>query len=132
MHQFAVVNSESAKLLSPTLEFKRKTIIRCYLDYIQYILNICNCKTPVTHSRMSRQITAGFLIWKIVSDLRIIFYICILVHKDRNIPIVLVASVTDATGPKAVHGKIKLLDFSVKGLQMLGLINIRYSSVSNP
>ena len=32
-------------------------------------------KTPVTHPRMSRRIAAGFLIWKIVSDLRIIFYI---------------------------------------------------------
>ena len=70
---------------------------------------------------MYRQIAAGFLIFKIVSDLWIIFYICILV---RNVPIVLVASVTDATGPQVLHGKIKLLDFSVKGLQILGVINI--------
>ena len=63
-----------------------------------------------------------------MSDLRIIFYIRILI---RNIPIVLVVSVMDETGLQALHGKIKLIDFSVKGLRMLGVINIRNSSVSN-
>ena len=38
-------------------------------------------KTPVTHSQMYRLIAAGFLIWKIVSDLQIIFYIRVLVRK---------------------------------------------------
>ena len=64
--------------------------------------------TPVTHPRMLHRITTGFLIWKIMSDLRIIFYIRELV---RKVPIVLVASATGAIGPEASYGKIKLLDF---------------------
>ena len=80
-----------------------------------------DCLDPVTHPWISRWIAAGFLIWKILSDLKIIFYIRILI---RNIPIVLVASDMDAIGSQALYGEIKLLDFSVKGLWMLGVINI--------
>ena len=47
---------------------------------------------------MVRQIAAGYLIWKILSDLRIIFYIRELV---RNVPIVLVLSAMVAIGPQA-------------------------------
>ena len=63
-----------------------------------------------------------------MSDLQIIFYIRILI---RNVLIVLDASVMDATGLQALHRKIKLLDFSVKGLQMLRVINIHNLSVCN-
>ena len=84
-----------------------------------------NNKTPVTHPWMIRQIAAGFLICKIVSDLQIIFYICELVC---NVPIVLVASATDAIGPQERYGKIKLLDFSVHGLRILSEIDICISS----
>ena len=77
---------------------------------------------------MPRRIAAGFIIWKIVSDLRIIFYICILV---RNVPIVFVASATDVIGRQVRYRKIKLLEFSVNGLRMLSVIDIRNSSVSH-
>ena len=70
--------------------------------------------------------TLGFQIWKMLSDLQIIFDICELV---RNVPIVLVASAMDAIGLQARYGKIKLLDFSVNGLQILSVIDIHNSSV---
>ena len=57
-------------------------------------------KTPVTHPRMPRRSAARFLIWNIVRDLRILIYICILV---RSVPIVLVASATDAVDPQASY-----------------------------
>ena len=45
---------------------------------------------------------------------------------------VLVASATDAMCPWRCHGKIKLLDFSIKALRILSVIDIRSSSVSHP
>ena len=86
-------------------------------------------KTPVTLPRIGPRIALGFLIWKIVSDLRIIFFIRELILNVRN---VLVASVMDAVCPQVRYGKIKLLDFSVKFLWILSLINIRNSSVTRP
>ena len=77
---------------------------------------------------MPRQIAAGLLIWKIVTDLWIIFYIHILVH---NVPIVLVAFATDAIGPQAYYGKIKLIDFSVNGLPILCVIDFRNFSLAS-
>ena len=71
---------------------------------------------------MYRRITAGYQIWEIVSDLRIIFLIC---EHVCSIPNVLVASITDVLCPHTFYGKIKLLEFSVKGLWMPGVINIR-------
>ena len=50
----------------------------------------------------------GFLIWKILSDLRIIFYIRELV---RNVPINLVVSTTDAIGRKHATEKSNYLIF---------------------
>ena len=85
-------------------------------------------KTPVTHSQMYRRIGAGFLIWKMLSDLRIILSartaIC-------NVCNVLVASDMDAMCLWGCHGKIKLLEFSVKALRILSVIDIRSSSVSH-
>ena len=48
------------------------------------------CKTPVTRPRMARRIAPGFLIWKMLSDLRIIFSVRKVI---RNIPNVNVKSV---------------------------------------
>ena len=79
----------------------------------------CQGKTPVTHG----WIAAGYPIWKTVSDLRIIFFI-------RNI--LIASSATDVMCLWGRHGKMKLLEFSVKGLQILGVINIRITSVCNP
>ena len=84
---------------------------------------------------MYRQITAGFLIWKMLRDLRIILSIHTAI---RNICNVLVASTMDAMCPRGCHGKIKLkhFDFSVKGFAELIcnsvalLYIIRSSSVS--
>ena len=50
-------------------------------------------KTPVAHSWMYRQIVAGFLIWKMLSVLRIILSAQTAIRNVRN---VLVASDTDA------------------------------------
>ena len=85
-------------------------------------------KTPVTYSQMYRQIVAGFLIWKMLSDLRIIFSARTAICNIRN---VIVASATDALCPWGCHGKIKLLDLSVKALQILSVIYIRSSPVSH-
>ena len=79
-------------------------------------------KTPVTHGRMYRRIAAGYQIWKIVSDLRIIFFICEHIRTVRNI---LVASPTGVKCLCGHHEKLKLLEFSVKDLRMPGVINIR-------
>ena len=49
-------------------------------------------KTPVTHGWMYRRIAAGYQIWKIVSDLRIIFFIR---EHVRTICNILVASTMD-------------------------------------
>ena len=76
-------------------------------------------KTPVTHGRMYRWIVAGYQIWKIVSDLWIIFFI-------------LVASTMNVMCLWGRHGKIKLLELSIKGLRILGVINIRITSICNP
>ena len=38
----------------------------------------------------------------------------------------------DVLCPQTFYGKIKLLEFSVKGLRMPGVINIRNRSVCNP
>ena len=59
-------------------------------------------KTPVTHSRMYHRIAAGFLIWKMLSDLRIIFTVRTAILNVRN---VLVASATDAMCPWGYHEK---------------------------
>ena len=97
---------------------KKKKNLGCSL--IGILLN--NIKTPVTHGWMYHQIAAGYQIWKIVSDLRIMFFIS---EHIRIICNILVASATDMKCPWGCHGKIKLLEFSVKGLQMPGVINIR-------
>ena len=68
-------------------------------------------KTPVTYRRMYRRIAVGFLIWKMLSDLRIILSARMTIRNVRN---VLVSSDTDAMCPWGRHGKIKLLEFSVK------------------
>ena len=68
---------------------------------------------------MYRRIMAGYQKWKIVSDLRIIFFI------REHVRTILVASTTDVKCLWGRHGKIKLLEFSVKGLWMPGVINIR-------
>ena len=70
---------------------------------------------------MYRRIAAGYQIWKIVSDLRIIVFIREHVLTILN---VLVASVMDVNCPWNIHGKIKLLEFSIKGLRMSGVTNI--------
>ena len=79
-------------------------------------------KAPATHGRMYRWIAAGYQIWKIVSDLRIIFFIR---EHIRTIHNILVASIMDVMCPWGRHVKIKLLEFSVKGVRMPGVINIR-------
>ena len=86
-------------------------------------------KTPVIHDRMYRWIRAGYQIWKIVSGLQMIFFIC---EHIRTLCNIFVASATDVKCPWACHGKIKLLEFSVKALMMPGIINIRIGSVCNP
>ena len=68
---------------------------------------------------MYRRIVAGYQIRNIVSDLRIIFFIHEQVRTVRNI---LVASATNVKFPWGCHGKIKLLEFSVKSLWMPGVI----------
>ena len=70
---------------------------------------------------MYHQIAAGYQIWKIESDLRIIFFIR---EHIRTICNILVASATDVMCPQTFYRKIKLLEFSVKGLRMPGVINI--------
>ena len=75
---------------------------------LKYIKSSYKTKTPLKHSRMYRQIAAGFLIRKMLSDLLIIFSI-------RNVRNVLV----------------KLLDFSVKALRILSVIDIHSSSISH-
>ena len=77
---------------------------------------------------MYRRITAGYQIWKIVSDLRMVFFIRENVLTVRNI---LVASATDGVSVGTPQ-KIKLLEFSVKGLRILGVINICIGSICNP
>ena len=64
-----------------------------------------------------------------MSDLRIIFFIREHVCTIHNI---LLMSITNVTCPLGRHRKIKLLEFSVKGLRMPGVINIRITSVCNP
>ena len=71
---------------------------------------------------MYRQFVAGYQIWKIVSDLQNIIFIREHVRNVRNI---LTTSNTDVLCPQTFYGKIKLLEFSVKGLRMPGVINIR-------
>ena len=78
---------------------------------------------------MSRRKALGFQIWKMLSDLLIIFDIRELIH---NVPIVLVASVTDAIGPQARYEKIKLLDFFINGFRILSVIDIWNSPVYHP
>ena len=78
---------------------------------------------------MYRRIAAGYQIWKIVSDLRIIFFIR---EHIRSICNILVAAATDMMCPWGCHKKIKLLEFFVKGLWILGVINIYITSVCNP
>ena len=75
------------------------------------------------------RIVAGYPIWKIVSDLRIIFFIS---EHFRTVYNVLVASAMDGKCLWGRHREIKLLDFSVKGLRILGVINIRIGLVCNP
>ena len=55
-------------------------------------------------------------------DFWIIFFIR---EHVRSVPKVLVACIMDVLCPQTLYGKIKLLEFSVKGLQMPGVINIR-------
>ena len=74
---------------------------------------------------MYQQIAAGFLIWKMLGDLRIILSACMAICN------VLVASDTDAMCPWGHQGKIKLLQFSIKALRSISVIDIRSSSVSH-
>ena len=78
-------------------------------------------KTPVTHGRMYHRIAAGYQIWKIVSDLWIIFFIREHIRTIRNF---LVTSATDVMCLWRLHEKSKLLEFSVKGLWILSVINM--------
>ena len=64
-----------------------------------------------------------------LSDLRIIFSVRTAI---RNVHNVLVASAMDAMCPWGSHRKIELLDFSVRALRILSVIDIRSSSVSHP
>ena len=73
-------------------------------------------------------VALGFLIWKMMSDLWIIFSICELVLNVRN---VLGASATDAVCLQGRYGKIKLLDFSVKFSWILSVIDKRNSSLTS-
>ena len=66
------------------------------------------------------RIAAGYQIWESVNDLRIIFFICEHIH---SVPNVLVTSVK-LSCPQTFYRKIKLLEFSVKGLRMPGVINM--------
>ena len=77
---------------------------------------------------MYSRIAAGYQIWKIVSGLQMIFFIHEQVRTVRNI---LVASAMDVKCPWRRHGKIKLLEFSVKALRIRGVINICIGSVCN-
>ena len=61
-------------------------------------------KTLVLYGRVYHWIVEGVLMWKMLSNLQIIFSIL-------NVP---VAYVTDAKCPWARRGKIKLLDFFIK------------------
>ena len=81
-------------------------------------------KFPVTHSRMYCQIAVGFFLWKILTDLWIIFSI-------RNVCNVLVASAMDAMCLWGHHGKIKLFYFYVKALRILSVIDIHSFCVSH-
>ena len=60
-------------------------------------------KTPVTHGRM-------YQIWKIVSGLRIIFFM-----REHNCSVhnILVVSATDVLCLQTLYEKIKLLEFSI-------------------
>ena len=78
---------------------------------------------------MYRWIAAGYQIWKIVSGLRKTFFIREHVRTIRNI---LVASATDVKCPWGRHGKMKQLEFSVKGLRIRVVINIHIGSVCHP
>ena len=93
------------------------------------VLQQISSKTPVTHGRMYCRIVAGYQIWKIVSDLRIIF-------SSVNMSIPSVISLWHSPRMCCVHGhtmeKSTLLEFSVKGLRILDVINIHITSVYNP
>ena len=77
-------------------------IVSKFAETKSIIFNASKCKylimskTPVTHGWMYCRIAVGYQIWKIVSDLRIIFFICEHVHTMLN---VLVASATDVKCP---------------------------------
>ena len=64
-----------------------------------------------------------------LSDLRIIFFIR---EPVINVPNILVASAMEAMCLQGRHQKIKLLDFSVNGLQTLSVIDICNSSLWYP
>ena len=79
--------------LNPTLEAHRHDSL---------ILDATLAKTPVTHGRMYCGIAAGYQIWKIVSDLRIIFFIR---EHVRTVCNILVTSATDVMCPWGRHEK---------------------------
>ena len=66
-------------------------ILRHTLQNVMYKSE--NRMTPATHSQMYRRIAAGHLIWKMLSDLRIIFPIC------KGIRNILVRSITACCNP---------------------------------
>ena len=78
-----------------------------------------------SYGRIYSRIVARFLIWKMLSDLRIIFSIRTAIHN------VLVASTTDVMCPWGHYEKIKPPDFSVKALRILSVIDICSSSVAH-
>ena len=78
------------------------------------------------HIHMVRQIVLGFLIWKMLNDLQMTFFI------REPVLNVLVASTMDAICPEVHHGKIKLLYFSINASWTLSVIDICKSSVSHP
>ena len=82
-------------------------------------------KTQVAHPKIVHRIAPGFLIWKMLSDLPVIFFIRELVLK------VLVASATEVMCPQGHCGKVKLLDFSINALRTLPVIDIPNLSITS-
>ena len=71
-------------------------MIKTYYFYKIFTYLLCMytfTKTPVTHPWMLRLSAPGFLIWKMLSDLQIVFFIR---ERVRN---VLMASATDVMCP---------------------------------
>ena len=76
-------------------------------------------RPPVTHPRIVHRIALHCLIWKILSDLRIILFIRELILNIFNVHM---PSARDAMCLQRRYRKIKLLDFSVNVLRTLSVI----------